>query len=149
VQSLPRAGRRPADAPSTSLASSGFSSALFDVLRDFPLPLSSLCFEVTETAAITHLREAGELFGRLRESGCQIAIDDFGIGFQSFERLKQIPVGMIKIDGTFVRETTRSERDRELVRAAVVRELHVDFGQGFHFGHSAPLHEVLLGRTTA
>jgi EAL domain-containing protein (putative c-di-GMP-specific phosphodiesterase class I)/GGDEF domain-containing protein len=169
---LPPLGQIGINLAGQSLASSGFSSALFDVLRDFPLPLSSLCFEVTESAAITHLREAGELFGRLRESGCQIAIDDFGIGFQSFERLKQIPVGMIKIDGTFVREMTRSERDRELVRAAVavarafdaetvaeyvedaataaaVHELHVDFGQGFYFGHPAPLHEVLLGRTTA
>ncbi len=129
--------------------------------------MSALCFEVTETAAITHLAEAVDLFARLRALGCQIAIDDFGIGFQSFERLKQIPVDLIKIDGTFVREMLHSERDHELVRAAVavarafdaqtvaeyveteatadaLRGLGVDWGQGYLYGKPAPLAQMLL-----
>lgn len=150
-----------------SLASSDFAQSVLEVLSAFPIPLSALCFEVTETAAITHLAEAGDLFACLRALGCQIAIDDFGIGFQSFERLKQIPVDLIKIDGTFVREMLHSERDHELVRAAVaiarafdaqtvaeyvedeatanaLRSLGVDWGQGYLYGKPAPLAEMLL-----
>jgi EAL domain-containing protein (putative c-di-GMP-specific phosphodiesterase class I) len=98
--------------------------------------------------------------------GCHIAIDDFGVGFQSFERLKQIPVDVIKIDGSFVRDMLRSERDRELVRASVevarafaaqtvaeyvgdaataqlLRDLGVDWGQGYWFGHPMPIADAM------
>jgi EAL domain-containing protein (putative c-di-GMP-specific phosphodiesterase class I) len=99
--------------------------------------------------------------------GCAIAIDDFGVGFQSFERLKQLPVDQIKIDGTFVREMRSSPRDAALVAAAVtvarafdattvaefvmntetadlLSALGVDWGQGELYGLAGPIAEVLL-----
>jgi EAL domain-containing protein (putative c-di-GMP-specific phosphodiesterase class I) len=163
---LPAIGRIGVNVAGQSLASTGFERSLLELLERFPVPLSCLCLELTETAAISHSRRTSRLFERLRGMGCHIAIDDFGVGFQSFERLKQIPVDVIKIDGSFVRDMIRSERDRALVRASVdvarafsaetvaeyvgdaataqvLRELGVDWGQGYWFGHPAPIADAL------
>lgn len=154
---------------SQSLASREFARELLRLVENFPLPPQRLCFEVTETAAITHTDESTALLTALRELGCQIAIDDFGVGFQSFERLKQIPVDVIKIDGSFVSGMTHSARDYELVRAAVMvarafnaetvaeyvedeataealRELQVDWGQGHYFAEPLPIMQAMLGK---
>lgn len=150
-----------------SLASHSFVEALVRLIGELPIPASALCFEVTETAAVTHVGESSQLFHRLRGLGCAIAIDDFGVGFQSFERLKQLPVDQIKIDGTFVRGMRSSPRDAALVAAAVavarafdastvaefvmntetVDALHtlgVDWAQGELYGLARPIAEVLL-----
>lgn len=163
---LPAIGRIGVNVAGQSLASTGFERSLLDLLERFPIPLSCLCLELTETAAISHSRRTSRLFERLRGMGCHIAIDDFGVGFQSFERLKQIPVDVIKIDGSFVRDMLRSERDRELVRASVevarafaaqtvaeyvgdaataqlLKDLGVDWGQGYWFGHPMPIADAM------
>lgn len=150
-----------------SLASHSFVEALVRLIGELPIPASALCFEVTETAAITRVGESSQLFHRLRGLGCAISIDDFGVGFQSFERLKQLPVDQIKIDGTFVREMRSSPRDAALVSAAVavarafdastvaefvmnqetanlLSALGVDWGQGELYGLAGPIAEVLL-----
>lgn len=166
---LPPLGRLSINIGGQSLASRVFAQELLALLDRFALSPRQLCFEVTETAAITHAEESAALFAGLHERGCQISIDDFGVGFQSFERLKQIPVDVIKIDGSFVRDMTRSPRDLEMVRATVMvarafkaetvaeyvedaetvqalRDLQVDWGQGYHFALPRPLDEVLLRR---
>jgi len=150
-----------------SLASLSFARDLLALVDDFALVPGALCFEVTETAAITHAGDAIGLLNALRERGCCIAIDDFGIGYQSFERLKQIPANVIKIDGSFVRNLVRDPRDLATVRAIVaiaraygaetvaewvedeptlvlLRELGVDWAQGFHLARPRPIDEVLL-----
>ncbi len=164
---LPPLGRLSINIGGQSLASRVFAQELLALLDRFALSPRQLCFEVTETAAITHAEESAALFAGLHERGCQISIDDFGVGFQSFERLKQIPVDVIKIDGSFVRDMTRSPRDLAMVRATVMvarafkaetvaeyvedaetaqalRELQVDWGQGYHFALPRPLDDVLL-----
>ncbi|HEX7816486.1 EAL domain-containing protein [Dyella sp.] len=156
---------------SQSLASRGFVRDLLKQLDDFVLPLHSLCFEVTETAAITHQNESLALFQQLRERGCHIGIDDFGVGYQSFERLKQIPADIIKIDGSFVRDMGKSVYDNAVVRATVMiaeklgaqtvaehvtdadtarmlRDLRVDWAQGFFFSPPLPIEEALLRATS-
>jgi EAL domain-containing protein (putative c-di-GMP-specific phosphodiesterase class I) len=166
---LPPLGRLSINIGGQSLASRMFAQELLALLDRFALSPRQLCFEVTETAAITHADESVALFAGLHERGCQISIDDFGVGFQSFERLKQIPVDVIKIDGSFVRDMTRSPRDLEMVRATVMvarafnaetvaeyvqdaetaealRVLQVDWGQGYHFALPRALDEVLLRR---
>jgi len=166
---LPLLGRLSINIGGQSLASRVFAQELLALLDRFALSPRQLCFEVTETAAITHAEESAALFAGLHERGCQISIDDFGVGFQSFERLKQIPVDVIKIDGSFVRDMTRSPRDLAMVRATVMvarafkaetvaeyvedaetaqalRELQVDWGQGYHFALPRPLDDVLLRR---
>lgn len=164
---LPPLGRLCVNIGGQSLASRVFARELLALLDQFAVSPQQLCFEVTETAAITHAQESVALFAGLHERGCQIAIDDFGVGFQSFERLKQIPVDVIKIDGSFVRDMVRSPRDLELVRATVavarafnaetvaeyvedaataeaLRALQVDWGQGYHFAFPQPIDEALL-----
>ncbi|WP_411834931.1 EAL domain-containing protein [Pseudoxanthomonas mexicana] len=102
-----------------SLASTSFQVELRTLLADSPLPLSALCFEVTETAAISSTASASQLLTDLRAKGCRIAIDDFGTGMQSFVRLKELPVDIIKIDGSFIRNVTQRGKDHALVQASV------------------------------
>ncbi len=102
-----------------SLASASFASSLLALLDDAPIPGSRLIFEITETAAILQASVARALLEQLRERGCLIAIDDFGVGMQSFERLKLLPVDVIKIDGSFVRNVAAGGKDHAVVQACV------------------------------
>ena len=65
-----------------------------------------LCFEITETAAISHFSNAVALSQSIRNMGAQIALDDFGAGLSSFAYLKNLPIDVLKIDGQFIREIT-------------------------------------------
>jgi len=122
----------------------------------------NLVLEVTETTAVANIPLAQQFAARLAELGCRFALDDFGAGFGSFYYLKHLPFDLLKIDGEFVRSCTTSTTDQLLIRAAVdiarglgkktiaeyvgddatvelLRELGVDYAQGFHIGHPAPL----------
>ncbi len=124
------------------------------------------CFEVTESAIISDVASTRQRLDELRALGCRIAIDDFGTGVQSFERLKQLPFDLLKIDGSFVRNACKHHRDYELVQASVtiahafgavavaeyvenkptldcMRELGVQWGQGFVLGHPQPIQSLL------
>ena len=90
---------------------------LIERIRSRGVPPEKLCFEITESAAITSLEEAREFFTALRDLGCQIALDDFGKGLSTFDYLKQLPVDLVKIDGGFVRELAHSELDHAMVRS--------------------------------
>ncbi len=124
-------------------------------------PPEQVCFEITETAAIQNLRRASELMAALKRRGSQFALDDFGSGLSSFHYLKTLPIDYLKIDGSFVKDMLDHPSDGALVAAinqmghalgiqtvaeyahsqAIVerlRELGVDYAQGFFFGHPAP-----------
>jgi diguanylate cyclase (GGDEF)-like protein/PAS domain S-box-containing protein len=125
-----------------------------------------LSFEITETAAVANMEEALAFARRLRELGCSLALDDFGTGYSSFAYLKHIPAQYLKIDMEFIREIERNPADQQLVQAivsvahglgqktvaegvedgrtlALVRELGVDYAQGFYLGRPAPAAEPL------
>ncbi len=127
---------------------------------------ASLIFELTETAAIAHLGEARDFADRLRGLGCRFALDDFGSGFGSFYYLKHLPFDYIKIDGDFIRGLAENPTDRLVVQAIVtiakgmekrtiaefvadegaarlLRELGVDYAQGYHIGQPRPVEEIL------
>ncbi len=120
-----------------------------------------LIFEMTETAIAEDQCAASRFAERLQALGCGIALDDFGTGYNSLTYLKQIPVDYLKLDIEFVRDLTRNEASRHVVQAVValardfhlrtvgegvedaetlelLRELGVDFAQGYHLARPEP-----------
>jgi diguanylate cyclase (GGDEF)-like protein len=94
-------------------------SALGAQLRARPGVAQRMILEITETAAIQNIDETAGFVTRAKDLGCRIAIDDFGAGYTSFRNLRRLGVDMIKIDGAFVQNLTRSEDDRVFVRTLI------------------------------
>lgn len=86
-----------------------------------------ICFEITETAAVANLARVADLIRQLQRLGCSFALDDFGVGFSSFDYLKRLPVDIVKIDGSFVREITHSQSDLAMVRS--INEIAHELGR--------------------
>ena len=132
-----------------------------------PTACASLCLEITETAAVTHLADSAAFIAQVRALRVKVALDDFGAGASSFGYLKTLKIDLIKIDGQFVRDLVNDPLDAAAVRcfadvARVVgvrtvaefvedpdvlqrlREIGVDFAQGHLVHRPAPLDELLL-----
>lgn len=135
-------------------------------LRTCTIEPGRLCFEITETAAVADLASARNWVGRLKDLGCLIALDDFGVGFSSFGYLRALAVDYVKIDRTFVHDLDTNATNRALVQAVntvartlgkeviaegveceahaeVLRDMGIDHGQGFHWGVPVALGEAL------
>jgi diguanylate cyclase len=100
-----------------------FISFLKESLKDTRLAIGDLELEVTESSLIEDLPRASETMKQVHRMGITCAIDDFGVGFSSFNYLRQLPVRTLKIDKDFVREVHSNERDREIV-FAIIRLAH-------------------------
>lgn len=127
-----------------------------------------LLFEITETAAIGDLGRAIKFVKELKQIGCKFALDDFGVGFTSFNYLKELNVDFIKIDGSFIRKIHESPNDQVFVKAItdvarglkiksiaefveteetleILKSFGVDYAQGYLIGKPSPTlaHESL------
>ncbi len=103
----------------SSVGDRRFADFLIDLMGRSPLPPGTINFEITETAVIRSISEAGELMGRLRDMGCRFALDDFGSGLSSFSYLKKLPIDFLKIDGMFIRDLLNDKTDRIFVKSII------------------------------
>ena len=127
---------------------------------------ASICFEITETAAIANLARARDFIARFKSMGCHFALDDFGSGLSSFGYLKSLSVDYLKIAGDFIEGMVEDPVDHAMVDAInqighvmglttiaesvenapilnSIRELGVDYAQGLGIDTPKPLHQVL------
>lgn len=149
-----------------SLVQGGFQQFVADEFDRLGLDAHRVCFEVTETAAITNFVAALSFIEALRERGCKFSLDDFGTGLSSFAYLKRLPVDYLKIDGGFVREMAHDRVSAEMVKSIhqighvmgiktiaefvdsaeileALGRLGVDYVQGYYVGKPRPLNEVI------
>ncbi len=150
-----------------SLGEEKLEHFISDQLALHQVPPSLICFEVTETAAIANLDQAAALIKTLRAKGCRFALDDFGSGLSSFRYLKLLPVDYLKIDGAFVKDMADDPVDYAMVQAIntvghvmgiktiaeyvendaileKVRELGVDYAQGYGIRKPCPMNQCLM-----
>ncbi len=90
---------------------------IIELLPRYRVEPSRLCFEITETVAVRNLSHVARCMGLLRAAGCRIALDDFGAGMSSFTYLKNLPLDVIKIDGSFVRDMLTDPVSHLMVKA--------------------------------
>jgi diguanylate cyclase (GGDEF)-like protein/PAS domain S-box-containing protein len=101
----------------TSLNEDKFLDFVLQELDKFdPLP-GSICFEITETAAISNLQRVAHFMSEVKKKGCEFSLDDFGSGLSSFTYLKNLPVDYLKIDGHFIKNLTADRIDQTMVAA--------------------------------
>lgn len=110
-----------------SIAEPSFLAFVTDLLERNRGLARKLCFEITETAAVSNIDQARTFIDAVKARGCRVALDDFGSGLSSFGYLRQLPADMLKIDGVFVRDMNLDPVNRAAVRAIteVGRELHM------------------------
>ncbi|MDB6164853.1 MAG: diguanylate cyclase [Xanthomonadaceae bacterium] len=147
-------GRCSLNLSASTLEDESLADYVLDLIERHGVAPSRLCFEITETEAVRNLARAVRFIERLRGVGCQVALDDFGAGMSSFGYLKNLPVDVIKIDGSFIRDLDADPMNRSIVNAITtighqrgmdvvaewvssqanaetLRSLGVDYGQGF------------------
>jgi diguanylate cyclase (GGDEF)-like protein/PAS domain S-box-containing protein len=110
----------------SSINDSGFLSFIKAEIGKYNVPPEVLCFEITETVAISNIQAASVFILELRKLGCRFALDDFGSGLSSFAYLKNLQVDYLKIDGSIVRDI-----DTDAVNAAMVSSIH-QLGRAMH-----------------
>ena len=101
----------------TSLSEDRFLDFVIDELKKQNLPDGAVCFEITETAAISNLSRVVHFMQTLKKLGCKFSLDDFGSGLSSFTYLKNLPVDYLKIDGQFIRNVVHDNVDESMVKA--------------------------------
>ena len=148
-----------------SVTDDSFLEYLLEQISEFGVGTSKLCFEITETGTISNLVKAADFVRTFRNIGCKFSIDDFGTGLASHNYLRELPVDYVKIDGTFITNIHTNRSDYAMARSindlahclgqetiaesvendevvGILREIGVDYLQGWGVGRPKPLSDV-------
>lgn len=149
-----------------SLTEDDFMEFVLEQFNETRLPTSKICFEITETSAIGSLDDAIEFMEKMKVIGVEFSLDDFGTGLSSYSYLRNLPVDYLKIDGIFVKDIKTNPSDYAVVKSIneighfmgkktiaeyveddeileILREIGVDFAQGFGIEKKMPIDELL------
>ncbi len=149
-----------------SLNEPDFMDYVLQQFNETRLPTSRICFEITETAAISSLEGTIEFMEKMKVIGCEFSLDDFGTGLSSYSYLRNLPVDYLKIDGIFVKDIANNPNDYAVVKSIneighfmgkktiaeyveneeileILREIGVDFAQGYGIEMKMPIGELL------
>jgi diguanylate cyclase (GGDEF)-like protein/PAS domain S-box-containing protein len=150
----------------TTMSDPELASHLAALLSTYPIAPERLVLEIAETADIKHIDRACGLAQQVRALGCKLALDDFGAGFASFYYLKHLQFDYVKIDGEFISNLCATPTDQLMVEAVVtiahglgtrtiaefvgddptvdrLKQLGVDYAQGYHLGRPGPVDQAL------
>jgi diguanylate cyclase (GGDEF)-like protein/PAS domain S-box-containing protein len=149
-----------------TLNDNDFFDFIQDLFGQYRIPPQSICFEITENSAISNFSKIKNLIAGMKKMGCFFALDDFGSGLSSFNYLKYLPVDFLKIDGSFVKDIMTNDVDFAIVKSAneighlmnlktiaeyvenesifgKLRELNIDFAQGYFFSKPSSIENIL------
>lgn len=149
-----------------SLTEDDFMEFVLEQFNETRLPTSKICFEITETSAIGSLDDAIEFMEKMKVIGVEFSLDDFGTGLSSYSYLRNLPVDYLKIDGIFVKDIKTNPSDYAVVKSIneighfmgkktiaeyveddeileILREIGVDFAQGYGIERKMPITELL------
>ena len=149
-----------------SLQGPEFAEFALEQIAAAGLPNQLFRFDLREAVAIEHVGLAGPFMRRMREAGCQVGLDDFGVRLSSFADLKDLPVQYLKIDGSLIRRIeddryaesviegiaraaeilgvfTIAEHVESESMAARLQQFEISYAQGFHLGRPRPIEEML------
>ncbi|WP_201352322.1 EAL domain-containing protein [Hydrogenimonas urashimensis] len=134
---------------------------IFALLSDHKEVASLITFEILETEEIEDYEIIAEFIRRAKHFGCSVSIDDFGSGYSNFEKLLQLDIDLIKIDGSLIKEVDHNTHAELVVRTIVdfaegarlktvaefvhskavlekVEKMGIDYAQGFYLGEPKP-----------
>jgi EAL domain-containing protein (putative c-di-GMP-specific phosphodiesterase class I) len=149
-----------------SLTNQSFLESILSIFKDAGISPTIVCFEVTETVAVSNLDSAINFIRTLKESGFRFALDDFGSGISSYGYLKNLPLDYLKIDGMFVKNIIKDPIDYAMVKSineighlmgiktiaeyvendeikVMLTDIGVDYGQGYGIGEPKPLKDLI------
>ena len=138
-----------------------FITGMTRLTNEYGIEHGRVVFELTERETVKNLSLLEKFVRELKHQGFKFAIDDFGSGFSSFHYIRSFPIDYVKIEGVFVRNMLNDYRDMAFVKTLTtlarefridtiaeyieseeildaVRELGIDYAQGYHVGHPSP-----------
>jgi EAL domain-containing protein (putative c-di-GMP-specific phosphodiesterase class I) len=154
-----------------SLDEPTFLKFVLDEIQEAGISPAMLCFEITERVAIHNLELAQHFIETLKNLGCHFSLDDFGTGVSSFGYLKSLSVDYLKIDGSFIKDIANDDIAHAMVLSVtqvghlmglkviaeyvetdrvmqILREIGVDYGQGYGISKPIPIEEAVRNHTS-
>ncbi len=139
---------------------------LIQMLTLWKITAKNIVLEITEDGLLEYNETTNSVINQLAGNGFRLALDDFGTGFSSLSRLRTMPIDLIKIDQSFVRDITRSKDDYEIVNSIamlskslgkevlaegvedldcleLIKQLKIDKCQGYYFAKPMPFEKFI------